>query len=71
MSGRLSRAGKVKRQTPRMEKSEKKRKKSGRARSRIKYRKRLYLEANRARTQKTPNQQPKKYLYVTYGTLNS
>merc|ERR1712018_551186 len=58
--GSLARAGKVKGQTPKVEKKEKKKKKTGRAMRRLKYNRRFVIEVPmRGGKRRGPNQRPK------------
>lgn len=58
--GGLSRAGKVKRQTPKVAKEEKKKAKVGRAKKRHQYNKRFVNAVNKPGRRRGPNAQPEK-----------
>ena len=55
MHGSLARAGKVKGQTPKVEKQEKRKKKTGRAKRRIQYRRRFVVSVQTFGKKKGPN----------------
>lgn len=58
--GGLSRAGKVKRQTPKVQVEEKKKSKVGRAKKRHQYNKRFVNVVNKPGRKRGPNAQPEK-----------